>query len=372
MPEEGISLTENLFSFGLVDQWIGALIVARGSKILGALLMTADQFDCLLLESEDGKNVTHSIQTLDNGRLPDGDVTIAVHYSTLNYKDGMIINGLGRLVREYPHIPGIDFSGQVEESSSSDYKPGDGVILTGWRVGEIHWGGFSQRARVDSDWLVSVPDGLSLKQAMAIGTAGLTAMLAIMTLEEHGLNPKSGKEVLVTGAAGGVGSIAVSILSNLGYQVAAGTGRAEAHDYLRELGAANIIHRDELAEVPRGPLASERWAGVIDNVGGSMLGNLLGSVGYWGTIASVGNAGGIEFSSNVLPFLLRGINLCGIDSNTCPKERRIKAWGRLARDLPFKKLDLMSKVSGLADLPNLANEILEGKIRGRTIIDVNS
>ena len=333
--------------------------------------MTADQFNCLLLESEDGKNVTHSIQTLENSRLPEGDVTVAVHYSTLNYKDGLIINGLGRLVREYPHVPGIDFCGQVEESSSPNYNPGDNVILTGWRVGEIHWGGFSQRARVNSDWLVPVPEGLSLKQAMAIGTAGLTAMLAIMTLEEHGLNPKSGKDVLVTGAAGGVGSIAVSILSNLGYPVAAGTGRTEAHEYLRELGAENIINRDELTEAPRGPLGSERWAGVVDNVGGSMLGNLLRSVEYWGTIASVGNAGGIEFSSNVLPFLLRGVNLCGIDSNTCPKKRRIKAWDRLVGDLPLEKLDLTSHVSGLPDLPDLASKILEGEIRGRTIIDVN-
>ena len=334
--------------------------------------MTADHFNCLLLESEDGKNVTHSIQTLENSRLPEGDVTVAVHYSTLNYKDGLIINGLGRLVREYPHVPGIDFCGQVEESSSPNYNPGDNVILTGWRVGEIHWGGFSQRARVNSDWLVPVPGGLSLKQSMAIGTAGLTAMLAIMTLEEHGLNPKRGKDVLVTGAAGGVGSIAVSILSNLGYPVAAGTGRTEAHEYLRELGAENIINRDELTEAPRGPLGSERWAGVVDNVGGSMLGNLLRSVEYWGTIASVGNAGGIEFSSNVLPFLLRGVNLCGIDSNTCPKKRRIKAWDRLARDLPLEKLDLASYVSGLTDLPDLASKILEGEIRGRTIIDVNS
>ena len=334
--------------------------------------MIADQFDCLLLESVDGKHITHSIQTLENSRLPDGDVTVAVHYSTLNYKDGMIINGLGRLVREYPHVPGIDFCGQVEESLSPDYKPGDNVILTGWRVGERHWGGFSQRARVNSDWLIPVPVGISLKQAMAIGTAGFTAMLAIMTLEEHGLNLDGGRDVLVTGAAGGVGSIAISILSNLGYPVSAGTGRKEVHGYLRELGATNIINRDELVEEPRGPLASERWGGVIDNVGGSMLGNLLGSVGYWGTIASVGNAGGIEFCSNVLPFLLRGVNLCGIDSNTCPKERRIKAWDRLAKDLPLEKLDLVSNVSTLADLPDLANKILEGKIRGRTIIDVNS
>lgn len=334
--------------------------------------MSADEFDCLLLESQDGKAVTCSIQTLDNGCLPDGDVTVAIKYSTLNYKDGMIINGLGRLVREYPHVPGIDFCGVVEESASPDYKPGDEVILTGWRVGEIHWGGFAQRARVKSEWLVPVPEALSLKQAMVIGTAGLTAMLAVMTLEEHGLSTDADKEVLVTGAAGGVGSCAVSILSSLGYAVAAGTGRADTHNYLRDLGAATFVGRDELFEPQKGPLGREAWAGVIDNVGGAMLGNLLPSVAYWGTVASVGNAGGIEFSSNVLPFLLRGINLCGIDSNTCPRDRRLKAWSRLTRDLPLDKMDAMTNEACLADLPNLASKILEGQVRGRMVIDVNS
>ena len=334
--------------------------------------MSADEFDCLLLESQDGKAVTCSIQTIDNGRLPNGDVTVAIKYSTLNYKDGMIINGLGRLVREYPHVPGIDFCGVVEESASPDYKPGDEVILTGWRVGEIHWGGFAQRARVKSEWLVPVPEALSLKQAMVIGTAGLTAMLAVMTLEEHGLSTDTNKEVLVTGAAGGVGSCAVSILSSLGYTVAAGTGRAETHNYLRDLGATTFIGRDELLEPQKGPLGREAWAGVIDNVGGAMLGNLLPSVAYWGTVASVGNAGGIEFSSNVLPFLLRGINLCGIDSNTCPRERRLQAWSRLTRDLPPEKLEAMTNEACLADVPNLARKILEGQVRGRMVIDVNS
>ena len=214
--------------------------------------MSADQFDCLLLESEDGKTVTHSIQTLHNSRLPEGDVTVAVKYSTLNYKDGMIINGLGRLVRDYPHVPGIDFCGVVEESTSPDYEPGDEVILTGWRVGEVHWGGFAQRARVKSEWLVPVPAGLSLKQAMAIGTAGFTAMLAVMTLEEHGLSKDTDKDVLVTGAACGVGSCAVAILASLGYGVAAGTGRVETHDYLSDLGATALVGRDELAEAPNG------------------------------------------------------------------------------------------------------------------------
>ena len=334
--------------------------------------MSANQFRCLFLESDDGKTVKHSVQRLDNDRLPEGDVTIGIRYSTLNYKDGMIINGLGRLVRDYPHVPGIDFCGIIEESASSNYKPGDEVILTGWRVGEVHWGGFAQRARVNSDWLVPVPDGLSLKQAMGIGTAGLTAMLAVMTLEEHGLTTSVDKEVLVTGAAGGVGSLAVSILANLGYSVAAGTGRKENHDYLRDLGASIIVDRDELEDSPRGPLASERWAGVIDNVGGNILGNLLPSVAYWGTVTSVGNAAGIELSTNVLPFLLRGINLCGIDSNTCPMDRRVQAWARLACDLPLNKLDALSSVASLAELPALSEKILEGQVRGRIVIDVNA
>jgi acrylyl-CoA reductase (NADPH) len=333
--------------------------------------MSDDQFTCLLLEESEDRKVSHSIQTLPNDRLPEGDVTVAVKYSTLNYKDGMIINGLGRLVREYPHVPGIDFSGVVEQSSSPDYKPGDEVILTGWRVGEIHWGGFSQRARVKSDWLVPVPAGLSMKQSMAIGTAGFTAMLAIMTLEAHGLTPASDKEVLVTGAAGGVGSVATSVLANLGYKVAAGTGRAETHEYLTGLGATSFVGRDELMEAPRGPLGSERWAGCIDNVGGAMLGNVLPQIAYWGAVASVGNAGGIEFTSNVLPFLLRGINLCGIDSNTCPKDRRLEAWARLAKDLPLDKLDAVTNEAPLAQLPELAGKILQGQVRGRTVIDVN-
>jgi len=331
----------------------------------------ASQFTALVLEQDEEGKVSNSIQTLDNDRLPEGDVTVAVKYSTLNYKDGMIVNGLGRLVRDYPHVPGIDFAGVVEDSASPDYKPGDEVILTGWRVGEIHWGGFSTRARVKSDWLVPLPDGLSLQQSMAIGTAGFTAMLAIMTLEEHGLTTENEKDVLITGAAGGVGSIATAILGNLGYKVAAATGREETHAYLKGLGATTIVGREELQEKPRGPLSGEKWAGCIDNVGGEMLGNVLPSIAYWGTVASIGNAGGIEFSSNVLPFLLRGINLCGIDSNTCPKSRRLVAWDRLARELPLDKLDGMSNVAALAELPDLAGKILRGQVQGRTVVDVN-
>ena len=334
-------------------------------------MATSNEFTGLLLEQDEDRKVSNSIQTISNDQLPEGDVTIAVKYSTLNYKDGMIIKGIGRLVRDYPHIPGIDFCGIVEDSSSPDYKPGDEVILTGWRVGEIHWGGFATRARVKSEWLVRLPKGLSLEQSMAIGTAGLTAMLAIMTIEEHGLTPEKEGEVLVTGAAGGVGSIAVSILSNIGYDVAAGTGRAEQHDYLKSLGAKSIVIREELAEVPRGPLGGERWLSVVDNVGGEGLGNILLSVAYWGTVASVGNAGGIEFKSNVLPFLLRGINLCGIDSNTCLKERRIKAWNRLVAELPMDKLAKITTTAPLTQLSELAGQILQGQVRGRIVIDVN-
>jgi acrylyl-CoA reductase (NADPH) len=330
------------------------------------------QFSALLLEQDDERKVSSSIQTLNNDRLPDGDVTIAVKYSTLNYKDGMIVKGLGRLVRDYPHVPGIDFCGVVEQSDSPDYKPGDEVILTGWRVGEIHWGGYATRARVKSEWLVPLPEGLSLRQSMEIGTAGLTAMLAIMTLEEHGLSPDREGDVLVTGAAGGVGSVAVSVLAKLGYSVAAGTGRVETHDYLKGLGASSIVGRDELAEAPKGPLGKERWIACVDNVGGAMLGNVLGSVAYWGTVASVGNAGGIELNTNVLPFLLRGINLCGIDSNTCSKQRRIIAWDRLVKDLSLDKLEDGIQMAGLADLPELAGKILQGQVRGRMVIDVNA
>jgi len=330
------------------------------------------EFKALLLEQDDDRKVSSSIQTLNDDQLPEGDVTVAVKYSTLNYKDGMIVKGLGRLVRDYPHIPGIDFCGVVEQSSSPDYHVGDEVILTGWRVGEVHWGGFATRARVKSEWLVPLPKGLSLRQSMEIGTAGLTAMLAVMTLEEHGLAVDRQGEVLVTGAAGGVGSVAVAVLAKLGYSVAAGTGREETHDYLKSLGASSIIDRAELSEPPKGPLGKERWVACIDNVGGATLGNILPSIAFWGTVASVGNASGIEFNSNVLPFLLRGINLCGIDSNSCSKARRIIAWDRLVSDLPHERFESGVQVAGLADVPDLAGKILQGQVRGRTVIDVNA
>jgi acrylyl-CoA reductase (NADPH) len=334
--------------------------------------MSNTEFKALLLSTDDEGKVSAAFETLPNDRLPEGDVTVAVKYTTLNYKDGMILNGLGKLVRDYPHVPGIDFSGVVEESAHPDFKPGDEVILTGWRVGEVHWGGYATRARVRGDWLVPLPKGLTLEQAMAIGTAGFTAMLAIMTLEEHNLSTDTDKEVLVTGGAGGVGSVAVSVLANLGYKVAASTGRPEQHDYLKGLGASMIIERDELVEPPKGPLGRERWAGAIDNVGGPTLHHVLATLGYWGACASVGNAGSFKLDTTVLPFLLRGINLCGIDSATCSKPRRIVAWDRLSKQLPMDKLEEVTNRAGFAELPGLAGQILKGQIRGRMVIDVNA
>lgn len=333
----------------------------------------SNEFRALLLSEADRK-VSHAFETLSNDRLPDSpdfDVTIAVEYSSLNYKDGMIIKGIGRLVRDYPHIPGVDFVGTVESSSSADFNEGDQVICTGWRVGEAHWGGFSTRARVKSKWLVKLPAGLTAKRAMAIGTAGLTAALAVMALEEQGLSPEVEGEVLVTGAAGGVGSVAVGLLASLGYRVAAGTGRVETHDYLKDLGATELVSRAELEEAPRGPLGSERWAAAIDNVGGPILGNLLAAMKYGGSCAAVGLAASPKLDTTVLPFLLRGVNLLGIDSVHCPNARRLEGWKLLADKLPMDKLDALTSVKTLNDLPELADQILAGQVRGRTVIDVN-
>lgn len=330
-------------------------------------------FKALVLEETDGK-VAAAVTELDEAQLPEGDVTVAVDYSTLNYKDGMVIKGIGRLVRQYPHVPGIDFAGTVEDSSHPDYKPGDAVILTGWRVGEMHWGGHAQKARVKGDWLVPMPQGLDSRRAMAVGTAGFTAMLAVMALEEHGLTPDAGPdagEVLVTGAAGGVGSVAVAVLAKLGYTVAASTGRAETHDYLRGLGAAAIVERDELAEPATRPLDKERWAGCVDAVGGTTLAHVLTQMNYGGSAAAVGLAGGNKLDTTVIPFLLRGVNLLGIDSVLCPAPRRREAWSRIASDLPMDKLDSMITEAKLADLPGLADDILKGQVRGRLVVDVN-
>jgi len=324
----------------------------------------------LLLREAEGK-VRAAIERIDESALPPGEVTVAVEYSTLNYKDGLILNGLGRLVRSYPHVPGIDFAGTVERSDSPDYKPGDKVVLTGWRVGELTWGGFAEKARVKAAQLVKLPPGLGTRHAMAIGTAGFTAMLAVMALEEHGLAPDQG-EVLVTGAAGGVGSIAVSLLAARGYRVAASTGRPEQHDYLRGLGAADFIDRAALAKPPARPLDTERWAGAVDAVGSATLASVLTQLKYGASVAACGLAGGSDLPATVIPFLLRGVNLLGIDSVMCPVERRRSAWSRLARDLPLAKLDALTEVVPLEALPALGQQILKGGVRGRMVVDLHA
>jgi acrylyl-CoA reductase (NADPH) len=327
-------------------------------------------FRALVLHEEGGK-VVPRIEAVDEARLPAGEVTVAVECSTLNYKDGMILQGIGRLVRHYPHVPGIDFAGTVERSDSSEFRPGDPVILTGWRVGEVHWGGFAEKARVPASYLVRRPQELSARQAMAIGTAGFTAMLAVIALERHGLRPEAG-DVLVTGAAGGVGSVAVTVLSRLGYRVVASTGRPEQRDYLTALGAADLIDRASLAAKPSRPLDSERWAGAIDAVGGNTLATILTQLKYRASAAACGLAGGSDLPATVIPFLLRGVNLLGIDSVMCPREERIAAWQRLAQDLPLDKLDRMTQAVPLSAVPDLAPQILGGQTRGRIVVDVRA
>lgn len=326
-------------------------------------------FDALVVD-RDAEGRTHAaVRQLTLDDLPQAEVTVAVAYSTLNYKDGLCLGPGGGLVRHYPHVPGIDFAGTVEASEDPRYQPGDPVILTGWRVGEAHWGGYSGRARVKADWLVPLPEGLSLRQSMAIGTAGLTAMLALIALEDHGLRPIGG-EVLVTGAAGGVGSVAVALLANLGYPVAAVTGRPEAESYLRDLGAKRIVPRAELSETVKRPLETETWAGCIDAVGGSMLARVLGQMKYRASVAAVGLAGGADLPASVIPFLLRGVNLLGIDSALEPYAGRTRAWDRLARELPLDRLEPMIRTARLADLPELGRAILKGGIRGRVVVEL--
>ena len=328
-------------------------------------------FKALVVEKDDA-GVTHaSVQDVADERLPSGDVTVAVEYSTLNYKDGLCIGPGAGLVRTYPHVPGIDFAGRVLASDDARYAVGDRVVLTGWRVGEAHWGGYATKARVKADWLVPLPAGVATKQAMAVGTAGFTSMLAVMALEEHGLTPDKG-EVLVTGAAGGVGSVAVAILARLGYSVVAVTGRPDTAGYLRDLGAARIVPRADLAEVVKRPLESEVWAGCIDAVGGAMLARILGQMKMDASVAAVGLAGGSDLPASVVPFLLRGINLLGINSVLVPYARRVLAWDRIARDLPMDKLEAMVKMATLADLPGLGAAILRGCVQGRVVVDVNA
>ena len=329
----------------------------------------SDHFKALLL-TEDGGRTVSQIRELSNADLPEGDVLLAVEYSSLNYKDGLAITGKGKIVRQWPLVPGIDLAGRVLESSSPDYAPGDPVVLTGWGVGEKYWGGYSQRQRVQSQWLVPLPSGLDTRQAMAIGTAGFTAMLCVMTLEEAGVTPDKGT-VVVTGASGGVGSIAVAILAGLGYTVAAVSGKADAEAYLRDLGASEILSRDEMARPPRA-LEGQRWAGAIDTVGGSMLARVLAETAYGGCVAACGLAGGTDLPTTVMPFILRNVSLRGVDSVSCPSARRREAWQRLVSDLPAAALGEIGQVASLEQLPELAEKITSGQIRGRVIVDPNA
>ncbi|WP_299827831.1 acryloyl-CoA reductase [uncultured Roseobacter sp.] len=321
-------------------------------------------------DEESGKT-SAAVQEIGEDQLPAGDVTVAVEYSTVNYKDGLCIGPGGGLVRNYPHVPGIDFAGTVEASDDDRYAPGDKVVLTGWRVGEAHWGGYAQKARVKGDWLVPLPDGLDTRKAMAVGTAGFTAMLAVMALEDHGLKVGDGP-VLVTGAAGGVGSVATAILANLGHDVAGVTGRPETADYLKELGAKQIVAREEINETVKRPLEAETWAGCVDAVGGAMLARVLGQMKYGTSVSAVGLAGGAGLPATVIPFLLRGVNLLGIDSVMQPYENRVRAWKRIASDLPMDKLEAMVHPATLGDLPQLGADILKGQVKGRVVVDVNA
>jgi acrylyl-CoA reductase (NADPH) len=308
------------------------------------------------------------LKEIDEALMPEGDVAVRVLWSSFNYKDGLAITGKSPVVRTFPMVPGIDFSGIVEDSSDPRYKPGDEVLLNGWGVGERHWGGYAEKARVKGDWLLPLPKGLTARQAMAIGTAGYTAMLCVLALERHGVTPDKG-EVLVTGAAGGVGSVAVAILAKLGYEVVAVSGRPETEPYLRELGATSVLPRDEFAN-PGKPLAKERWAGAVDVVGSHTLANVCASVRYGGTVTACGLAGGMDLPASVAPFILRGVTLAGVDSVMCPADRRQEAWDRLARDLDLGKLETMTREIGLDEVIGLAEDGLAGRVRGRLVVNV--
>ncbi|MCF7983399.1 MAG: oxidoreductase [Thiohalocapsa sp.] len=325
-------------------------------------------FNAILLTEDDGKTRA-SLTALDDDALPEGDVTVRVEYSTLNYKDGLAITGRAPVVRRFPMVPGIDLAGSVTESSHPDWLPGNKVVLNGWGVGERHWGGLAQTARLSGDWLVALPEHMSTRQAMAIGTAGYTAMLCVLALQDHGIAPADG-EILVTGASGGVGSVAVAVLAKLGYRVVASTGRVGESDYLESLGAEAIIDRAELS-APGKPLGKERWAGVVDSVGSHTLANACAATRYRGAVAACGLAQGMDFPASVAPFILRGVTLYGIDSVLAPLELRRKAWQRLATDLEPALLETMTTEIGLQQAIGAAEDILAGKVRGRLVVDVN-
>jgi acrylyl-CoA reductase (NADPH) len=327
-------------------------------------------FRALVLNQGPDRKVSGAVETLPDEKLPAGDVTVAVEYSTLNYKDGLVLTSGGGLVKAWPHVGGIDFAGTVEKSDNPNFRPGEKVVLNGWRVGELHWGGYATKARVKGDWLVKLPASISTRRAMAIGTAGYTSMLCVMALETHGIEPGAG-EILVTGAAGGVGSVAVAILAKLGYATVAATGRPQEADYLKALGATTIMDRKELTEAADRPLLAERFAGLIDTVSGVMFARALAQLRYGSAAAVCGLAAGPSFPGSILPFILRGITVYGIDSVMMPKGPREEAWQRLAHDLPFDKLDSTVNEAGLGEVAALAPKILKGEIRGRVVVDVN-
>tara|TARA_Y100001960_G_C14759651_1_gene873288 strand:+ start:1670 stop:2671 length:1002 start_codon:yes stop_codon:yes gene_type:complete len=327
-------------------------------------------YKAFVVDSSDS-GTAGAVKELNHSDLPEGNVTVRILWSSLNYKDGLAITGFAPIIRNLPMTAGIDFAGIVESSDTSDFSVGEHVILTGWGLGERHPGGFSQQARVNSGWLERIPDGLDAKTAMALGTAGFTSMLCVLALESAGIKPEKGP-VLVTGAAGGVGSIAVAILSNLGYEVTAVTGRHSAYTFLKSLGASNIISREELCSNNRKPLMSERWAGAIDPVGGDILSHILSELKYGSAVAACGLAGGSKINTTVLPFILRGVSLLGVDSVMCPSSLRRNAWARLATDMPKNKLESITVVEPMKALPDLAQKILNGQIQGRVVIDVNS
>ncbi len=329
----------------------------------------SDTFRAIQLsKTDDGQ--TSAIVDLTENDLMEGDVTVEVSHSTINYKDGLAMTGAAPVVRTWPLVPGIDFVGTVTKSEHASWKAGDQVVLNGWGVGESHFGGYAQRARVKGDWLVALPDGISPARAMAIGTAGYTAMLCVLGLERQGVKPADG-DIIVTGAAGGVGSVSIALLAKLGYNVIASTGRASEADYLKGLGASEIIDRNELSS-PGRPIGKERWAGAVDAVGSHTLANVIAQTKYGGTVTACGLAQGMDLPASVAPFILRGIQLIGIDSVNAPLERRQQAWSRLASDLDMDKLDAMTQSVGLADVADLAPKILAGQVRGRIVVDVNT
>ena len=325
-------------------------------------------FNGILIEKDDA-GYHSSMREIDEGHLPDGDVIVRISHSTLNYKDALAITGKAPVVRRFPMIPGIDLAGTVEHSTHPDYQTGDAVILNGWGVGETHWGGLAQKARLNGDWLVPLPAQFTPQQAMSIGTAGYTAMLCILALERYGVTPEDG-QILVTGASGGVGSVAIAVLSHLGFAVVAVSGRPAETKYLKGLGAVEILDRATFA-TPGKPLGKERWAGAIDVVGSNTLANICATTQYRGIVTACGLAGGMDFPATVAPFILRGVTLAGIDSVMCPRPERLEAWQRLGRDLDVSKLSTISKEVGLTDVLQLASKLLHGQVRGRVVVDVN-